>query len=141
MINLKELRSDRKLTVRDIEDRTGIKYNTYSRYESGERDMSTDVLKTLAGFYDVTIDYLIGYSDCYIYANDINKKIRYKFDKKFYDTYRYEFFYYDGDKRYFNIYKMILKNEDYEITQFKGKRVIVVDDELIGILKGEKKEQ
>jgi len=68
MNKLKELRTERGLTVRGIEDKTGIKFTTYARYESEERDMSTDVLKQLADFFKVSVDYLICHSSYCLYA-------------------------------------------------------------------------
>ncbi len=68
MNRLKELRDERGLSMRGIESRTKIKFNTYSRYESSERDMSTEVLKQLATFFEVTIDYLLCYTGYCLYA-------------------------------------------------------------------------
>ena len=68
MNKLKELRAERNLTVRGLEDKTGIKFTTYSRYESEERDMSTLVLKKLSRFFEVTIDYMLCNTNYCIYA-------------------------------------------------------------------------
>lgn len=65
---LKELRAERNLTVRGLEDKTGIKFTTYSRYESEERDMSTLVLKKLSRFFEVTIDYMLCNTNYCVFA-------------------------------------------------------------------------
>lgn len=71
MNNLKFLRNDRKLTVRGLQAKTGIDYSTYARYESGVRDLSSNLMIKFADFFEVSIDFLIGYKDCYIYAYDV----------------------------------------------------------------------
>ena len=43
----------------------------YARYESGVRDLSSKLMMKFADFFEVSIDFLIGYKDCYIYAYDI----------------------------------------------------------------------
>ena len=68
MNKLKELRAERNLTVRGLEDKTGIKFTTYSRYKSEERDMSTLVLKKLSRFFEVTIDYMLCNTNYCVYA-------------------------------------------------------------------------
>lgn len=68
MNKLKELRAERNLTVRGLEDKTGIKFTTYSRYESEERDMSTLVLKKLSRFFEVTIDYMLCNTNYCVFA-------------------------------------------------------------------------
>ena len=35
----------------------------YSNYENGKRDIPTEVLITLADFYEVSIDYLVGHTN------------------------------------------------------------------------------
>lgn len=41
-------------------DGSGIPYNTYQKYEYGEREISVSALQKLADFYGVTTDYLLG---------------------------------------------------------------------------------
>lgn len=57
---LKQLRESRKLTKKQVAERTGITERAYSTYEYGERDVSTATLSKLADFYGVTTDYLLG---------------------------------------------------------------------------------
>ena len=84
MNRLKDLRSKRNLSVRGMELKTNIKYNTYSRYESGERDMSTDVLKRLSDFFEVTIDYLLCYSSYCVYAKYAEGNFFFKINEDYY---------------------------------------------------------
>lgn len=57
---LRDLREDSDLTQKQVAELLGISQGTYSRYESGDLDMPTDVLIKLSAFYHVSIDYLLG---------------------------------------------------------------------------------
>lgn len=58
-----KLRSERKLSRREVAICTGITERTYQRYENAERDPSAPVLLALADYYDVSADYLLGRTD------------------------------------------------------------------------------
>lgn len=60
---LVKLRSERKLSRREVAARTGMTERTYQRYENAERDPSAPALLALADYFDVTADYLLGRSD------------------------------------------------------------------------------
>ncbi|WP_370785416.1 helix-turn-helix domain-containing protein [Ruminococcus callidus] len=60
---LKKIRTQRKLTKRDVCNGTGIPYTTYTKYEYGERELALSSLQKLADFYGVTTDYLLGRLD------------------------------------------------------------------------------
>lgn len=62
-MRLRELRKERKLLQRTVAEAINCSQAVYSRYENGEREPSNDVLATLADFYGVTIDYLLGRDD------------------------------------------------------------------------------
>lgn len=63
-IRLKELRKERGLTQEDLSKLSGISFPTISRYENGQRDEpKLTILKTIANYFDVTIDYLVGDTD------------------------------------------------------------------------------
>lgn len=57
---LKELRTQKKLTKKQVAENIGITERAYIAYEYGERDVSTETLSRLADFYGVTTDYLLG---------------------------------------------------------------------------------
>ena len=59
-MRLKELRKARKYKQTDIAEVLSCSQGVYSRYESGEREPPFDIMKKLADFYGVTIDYLMG---------------------------------------------------------------------------------
>lgn len=61
---LKELRLEKNLTQAELAEQVGINYSTLSDYERGDKkDPYVSTLKTLANFFGVSIDYLIGESN------------------------------------------------------------------------------
>ena len=57
---IKELREDKDLIQKDVAHMLGMSQTGYSKYETGERDIPTDILIKLADFYDTSVDYLLG---------------------------------------------------------------------------------
>lgn len=55
---LKELREDNDLTQAQCAKIAFISKNSYIRYEKGERAVPLDVVKVLAEYYNVSIDYI-----------------------------------------------------------------------------------
>lgn len=62
---LKLLRSERGLTQQQVACGLNLNSVTYLRYEKGQREPSIDMLIAMATFFDVSVDYLIGFSDFY----------------------------------------------------------------------------
>lgn len=63
MMRLRQLRNQKNLTQKDIADFLGCGRTTYVKYETGVNEPNLDTLKQLAGFYNVSLDYLTGNSD------------------------------------------------------------------------------
>ena len=57
---IRNLREDHDLKQADIARLLHCTQACYSNYETGKRDIPTEVLRTLADFYHVSIDYLLG---------------------------------------------------------------------------------
>ena len=57
---LRDLREDRDMKQKEIGALLGIDQRVYSNYETGKREMPLDMLITLADFYGVSVDYLVG---------------------------------------------------------------------------------
>ena len=57
---LRDLREDHDKTQRDIANILQMKYQQYARYETGQQQMAIEHYKTLAQYYNVSIDYLAG---------------------------------------------------------------------------------
>ena len=60
---LRELRDERDLTQTEIAKMLGMSQTGYSKYETGENDIPTDVLIKLSKLYNTSIDYLLGQTD------------------------------------------------------------------------------
>ena len=56
---IRNLREDRDLKQEDLAQLLHCTQACYSNYENGKRDIPTEVLRTLANFYGVSIDYLL----------------------------------------------------------------------------------
>ena len=60
---LRDLREDKDLTQTAVAAILKMSQTGYSKYETGENDIPTQVLLKLADFYDTSIDYLLGRTD------------------------------------------------------------------------------
>ena len=61
---IRDLREDRDLSQTALAKIIGMSQTGYSKYETGENDIPTSILIKLAEFYDTSIDYLLGQTDC-----------------------------------------------------------------------------
>lgn len=60
MNNLKKFRKEKGIGQIELAEKLGITQSSYSRYESGARDIPTDILSKLADYFGVTIDDILG---------------------------------------------------------------------------------
>ena len=60
---LRELREDNDLTQNDIAKLLNTTQQVYSRYEHGENETPIRHIVTLARFYKVSSDYILGLND------------------------------------------------------------------------------
>ena len=60
---LRDLREDHDKTQQDIADILGTSQAMYARYERGANELPLRHLLTLAEYYGVSADYLLGRSD------------------------------------------------------------------------------
>ncbi len=60
---LRDLREDHDLTQSDIACVLGTKQTIYSRYERGYQNIPLEFLLSLADYYDVSTDYILGRTD------------------------------------------------------------------------------
>lgn len=61
---LKLLRTNKKIYQKDLAELLQVSIRQYQRYENGEQEPSIDSLIALSLFFDTSIDYLVGRSDC-----------------------------------------------------------------------------
>ena len=62
-MRLKELRKSKNLSQIRLAMELNINQNTISRYENGEREPGIAELISIADYFDVSVDYLIGRTD------------------------------------------------------------------------------
>ena len=61
---IRDLREDRDLNQTQVAKMLGMSQTGYSKYETGENDIPTTILIKLARFYNTSVDYLLGETDC-----------------------------------------------------------------------------
>lgn len=59
-VRLQELRKEKKVPQKELAERLGISVRAYHYYEEGKRYPDFQGLLTLADFYGVSLDYLVG---------------------------------------------------------------------------------
>lgn len=57
---IRDLREDKDLTQKQIAEILGMSQTGYSKYETGENDIPTQILIKLADFYNTSVDYILG---------------------------------------------------------------------------------
>lgn len=62
-MRLRELRKSRNLTLKDIGNILNVSESAVSQYENNKREMDNSSLTTLADYFEVTVDYLLGRTD------------------------------------------------------------------------------
>ena len=57
---LRDLRNDAELSQTEFAKMLGMSQTGYSKYETGENDIPTQVLIAIAQYYHTSVDYLLG---------------------------------------------------------------------------------
>ena len=60
---LKELRLMCAYMQKDIAEMIGVSVRTFQHYEQGKTEPNIEKLISLAGIFDVSVDFLVGYTD------------------------------------------------------------------------------
>lgn len=60
---IRDLREDSDLKQKDMAKILCCSQQAYSQYELGQRDIPTEILISLARFYNTSTDYILGLSD------------------------------------------------------------------------------
>ena len=60
---LRNLRESKKLTQADMASILEIERSTYTKYESGKSKPDSVMLKKIANYFEVSVDYLLGRTD------------------------------------------------------------------------------
>ena len=72
---IRGLREDKDLRQSDIAKVIGTTQQHYSRCEQGDSDLQTRAVLSLANFYDVSTDYLLGRTACKEGIHSLNQSI------------------------------------------------------------------
>ncbi len=72
---LKRLREQKGVYLKEVAPVLGVSVGTVSNYEHGVHAPDPDTLMQLADYYGVSIDYLIGHTDCPCPISTINREI------------------------------------------------------------------
>ncbi len=60
---LKRLRNDKEITQKELAKYLGVSDRSVGYYETGQRTPPPDILKKIADFFGVSVDYLLGRTD------------------------------------------------------------------------------
>ena len=70
---IRDFREDHDFTQKFVENLLSFSHTNYAKIERGEVALTADVLVQLSTLYDVSMDYLLGLTDC---PNRIKHKIK-----------------------------------------------------------------
>ena len=76
MIRLLELRSEKKLSQRDMAKKFNISQGTYNNWENSKTEPSVEQLIQLSDFFDVSVDYFIGRSYYSQYESKLETNVK-----------------------------------------------------------------
>lgn len=62
-MRLRALREDQDLTQQAVADYLHIRQNTYSQYETGQRQLPLELLVAMALYYHTSTDYILELTD------------------------------------------------------------------------------
>lgn len=62
-VRIRNLREDKDMTQTEVAKMLTMSQTGYSKYETGENDIPTNILIKLADFYGVSVDYLLNRTD------------------------------------------------------------------------------
>lgn len=71
---LKELRAEKGVSQKEVAKSLNTTDVTIGRYENGDREPKGEMLYSLAKYYDVSVDYILGYSDKRKPLTDLSEK-------------------------------------------------------------------
>ena len=118
MNRIKELREDRGLSVRKIEELTDINAMSINYYEHEKRDMSTATLVKLARFFEVTCDYLLGVSTYCLFVLYEKGMFYIKIDESTYEELKTKgvIYFNNSDNRCINFNKLVGASDETDLT-------------------------
>ena len=76
------LRQEKDMTQKEFAKATGVPWTSFSNFESGRRKISLDALLKISLFCQVSVEYLIGQTDCRLTLDSYNDIFLVSDDKK-----------------------------------------------------------
>ena len=76
---MKKLRIKHKISQKQLADVIGVSQQSINKYENHNIEPDIDTLKSLANYFNTSIDYLVGYSNKN--TSDINSELLYIFNQ------------------------------------------------------------
>ena len=73
---LRQLRLEHNLTQDELATKLGISKSTVSMYENGNREPDFETMETIANFFNVDMDFLLGRTDCPTKTTNASQKPR-----------------------------------------------------------------
>lgn len=117
MNRLKELREELGLTVRKLEEYVNISYMTLNNYENENRTINPKALIDLASFYDVTVDYILGIEESFLYVNYEKNNKKYLIKESLYKFLKKRnIIYYKDNVRYIDLNSYFNIDNLYDIS-------------------------
>ncbi len=71
---IRDLREDNDLSQKQLAQILSMSQTGYSKYETGENDIPTQILIKLALYYNTSVDYILGLTDIKEPPHDRKKK-------------------------------------------------------------------
>ena len=87
MENLRKIRKERDLTMKEVGIAIGVGESTISQYETGKRQPDQQTLLKLADYFDVSVDYLLGKEERGSAGINLNKSLSLQ-ERKLINDYR-----------------------------------------------------
>lgn len=78
---LKQLRNDYQVSQKDFAEAIGVAQQTVASWEVGRTEPANIALKSIADYFHVTTDYLLGREDKDNSLSDMQSALLFKFDK------------------------------------------------------------
>lgn len=118
MNKIKFLRSELNITVRDAASLFDLSGAVISQYENEKRDLNTSIIKKLADYFRVTIDYLLCYSELGLYVNYEDSDLKIVITESDYLKYKDDgLIYYVNNKRFINLNKRLGLPSSYNLSK------------------------
>ena len=88
MNRLKDLRLKMGLSQQALADKLNVSQQTICKYENNTNEPNIDMLEAMADIFDVSVDYLIGYSSCAHKVEEVSETALNEDELAFLEKYR-----------------------------------------------------